>query len=92
MFEKVRNKKDNVKFAITPSDRVVKAQIAGDFSRWKAQPMRKQKDGSFSCTITLPKGTYEYKFLLDGQWVVDPDNNAWAMNPYGTVNSVAQID
>jgi hypothetical protein len=53
--------------------------------------MRKQKDGSYSTTVPLAVGSHEYKFILDGQWVVDPDNNAWALNPYGTLNSVVQV-
>lgn len=90
MFSKGQ-KKGTVKFSVKPSGGVKKAAVAGDFSEWKLVELRKQKDGSFAATVPLKAGSYEYKFVLDGEWVVDPDNNAWALNPYGTLNSVAQV-
>jgi 1,4-alpha-glucan branching enzyme len=68
-----------------------KVAVAGDFTKWQPVEMRKQKDGSYSATVPLAAGSHEYKFILDGQWVVDPDNNAWSLNPYGTLNSVVQV-
>jgi 1,4-alpha-glucan branching enzyme len=90
MFEMGR-KKGTVKFVLPANGGTHKVQLAGDFSAWQPVVMRKQKDGSYMATVELGPGTYEYKFLLDGEWVVDPDNNAWALNPFGTVNSVAQV-
>lgn len=84
-------KKGTVKFSVKPMNGVKKVQLAGDFSHWQPVDMSKQKNGSFAATIPLTPGTHEYKFLLDGEWVVDPDNGIWALNPYGTLNSVAQV-
>ncbi len=84
-------KKGTVKFSVKPSNGVKKVELAGDFSQWKPVPLRKQKDGAFAATVPLVDGNYEYKFIVDGQWVVDPDNNAWALNAFGTLNSVAQV-
>lgn len=69
-----------------------KVQVAGDFNNWDPQSLRKQKDGTFTLNLELAPGTYEYKFIIDGTWTVDPDNSAWALNPYGTLNSVAVIE
>jgi 1,4-alpha-glucan branching enzyme len=91
MFSKGQ-KPGSVRFKITPASNARKVMIAGDFSQWKPVTMKKQKDGSFVATVDLRPGAYEYKFIVDDQWVVDPDNNAWALNPYGTVNSVAIVD
>lgn len=90
MFEKGK-KKGSVRFAIRPSNGISKVEVAGDFTGWLPKPLRKSKDGAYSANIDLTAGTYEYKFLLNGQWVVDPDNGAWAANSYGTVNSIAQV-
>ncbi len=77
MFAK--NKKNgSVKFSIKTGSPAKAVLLAGDFNQWKPTAMRKQKDGSFSVTVDLAKGNYEYKFLVDGQWVVDPDNGTWA--------------
>ena len=83
-------KKGAVRFGLTRGD-AKKALLAGNFNDWIGQPMRKQKDGSFTLVVELPAGVYEYKFIVDGQWIVDPDTNTWAMNKFGTFNSVAQI-
>ena len=90
MFSKGQ-KKGTVKFAIKSANGCKKVQVAGDFSNWRPVEMRKQKDGAFVATVPVGNGNHEYKFILDGEWVVDPDNNAWALNPYGTLNSVAQV-
>jgi 1,4-alpha-glucan branching enzyme len=89
MFSKGQ-KKGTVKFSLTPANHVKKVELAGDFTEWKPVAMKKQKAGGFSATMPVPGGNHEYKFVVDGQWVVDPDNNAWALNPYGTLNSVVQ--
>lgn len=85
-------KKGSVRFSISAGQGGKKVALAGAFNGWAPQAMRKQKDGSFACSVDLEPGTYEYKFIVDGQWVVDPDTNAWAMNAYGSFNSVARID
>jgi 1,4-alpha-glucan branching enzyme len=84
-------KSGTVQFIIKPSNGAKKIQVAGDFSDWRPVDMRKQKSGAFAATVPVPPGSHEYKFILDGQWIVDPDNNAWACNPFGTLNSVAKI-
>ena len=91
MFDK-RTKKGTVRFSLKPAAGDKQVMIAGDFNEWKPATLKKQKDGSFAVTLTLPARTYEYKFVVDGQWVVDPDNSRWALNPYGTLNSVAQVE
>ena len=85
-------KSGTMRFAFRPSNGAKKALVAGSFSNWEPIRMRRQKDGAFVSVVPIPSGTHEYKFLLDDQWVVDPDNNAWAMNPFGTVNSVVTVD
>lgn len=85
-------KKGTIKFALKPAGTPKQVSVAGDFSDWKPVAMKKQKDGSYSVTVAVPPGGHEYKFVIDGQWIVDPDNSRWALNPYGTLNSVAQAE
>lgn len=84
------SKKGQIKFSVKPANSAKEVALAADFTEWKPTAMKKQKDGSFALTVAVPTGTHEYKYIIDGQWVVDPDNNRWALNPYGTLNSVAQ--
>jgi 1,4-alpha-glucan branching enzyme len=91
MYEK-GSKKGTVRFVMKPAQSAKKVVLVGDFSKWEPIVMRKQTDGRFSATVSLGAGTHEYKFIVDGEWVVDPDNNTWALNPYGTLNSVAHAE
>ena len=83
--------KGSIKFSIRPAAGVKQVQLAGDFNAWKPAGMKKQKDGSFSLALDVPDGHQEYKYIVDGMWVVDPDNSHWALNAYGTLNSVVEI-
>ncbi len=92
MYE-LGKRKGTIRFTIKPETDAKKILLAGDFSKWKLVRMRKQKDGTYVTVVYLNKpGTYEYRFSIDGKWISDPDNNAWAMNPFGTMNSVAKLD
>ncbi len=91
MFAK-GTKKGTVRFSIKPAASVKEVHVAGDFNEWKPAALKRQKDGTFAVVLAIPPGSFEYKYLADGQWVVDPDNNRWALNPYGTLNSVAVIE
>ncbi len=85
------SKKGTYRFSVNPGGGAKKVQLVGDFTDWKPTAMTRQKDGSFAALVKLKAGTYEYKFIVDGQWRVDPDNGAWALNPFGTLNSVATL-
>lgn len=68
--------------------------VIGDFNDWRPDDLkaRRFKDGTWRKALTLKPGTYQYLFLVDGQWWVDPDNPGRARNPFGTENSVIEID
>jgi 1,4-alpha-glucan branching enzyme len=84
-------KNGSVSFKVTPHGSVKKAALAGSFSDWKPVAMKKQKDGSFTATVDLAAGRYEYKFILDEQWVHDTDVPGVVANRFGSLNSIAVI-
>lgn len=90
MYEKGR-KKGTLRFALMPAGEVKEAWLAGDFSGWQPVRMRRNKNGQFVAVMPVPSGTHEYKFLVDGDWTVDPENSTWSLNSYGTLNSIAQV-
>lgn len=50
---------------------------AGAFNNWSSSANVMTKDGdTFSIVLALPPGEHEYKFVVDGQWVADPENTA----------------
>jgi 1,4-alpha-glucan branching enzyme len=67
--------------------------LMGDFNNWnpKKHPMKKKDNGIWNKTVTLAPGKYEYKFLIDGNWVKDPGNDEDCPNIFGTQNSVLNL-
>jgi 1,4-alpha-glucan branching enzyme len=90
MVEKGR-KKGTLRFSLEANGSG-KVELAGDFNDWQPSRMRKNKQGRYVAVVPVPPGVYEYKFIVDGDWITDPETHTWAMNPYGTMNSVAQMD
>jgi 1,4-alpha-glucan branching enzyme len=67
--------------------------LAGDFNNWdhKAHPMKKDSNGVWKKSVMLSPKQYEYKFLVDGDWKEDPQNDQICSNCFGTVNSVYNL-
>ncbi len=66
--------------------------LAGSFNNWddKANKLRKSKD-KYVTSIVLQKGSYEYKFVINGVWCVDPNCDDWQPNSMGTINSIITV-
>jgi hypothetical protein len=67
--------------------------LAGDFNGWSptATPMSRDSSGHWETTVQLAPGRYQYKFIVDGEWMPDPlaRENVW--NQHGTLNSVVEV-
>lgn len=71
-----------------------KVQIAGDFNDWRPEALffTDMTEGSLWQTkLTLKPGSYQYKYLLDGQWVTDPDNEHTMDDSFGGTNSILKV-
>ena len=66
--------------------------LAGDFNEWNpaTMPMRKEGD-EWVFRVHLSPGKHLYKFIVDGNWIIDPGNKLWEENEFGTGNSVIWI-
>jgi 1,4-alpha-glucan branching enzyme len=55
--------------------------VAGSFNDWhpSVTPMIRLDDGTWAKELALAPGRYEYRFVVDGQWVDDPA--ALKLNP-----------
>ena len=67
--------------------------LAADFNHWdaKAQPMQKGSGASWSVSVPLKPGRYEYRFVVDGKWVDDPMAKNFVPNPHGGRNAVREV-
>ncbi len=71
-----------------------KVAVAGSFNEWDPEAhVLKDKTGSgaYTATVLLAPGTYEYKFVIDGTWCVDPACAEWVQNDCGTLNSLLRV-
>lgn len=86
--------KRKVLFKLTASAGSV-VSVAGTFNKWdpKANPMKATaaQPGAFSVTVPLLPGKYEYKFVVNGDWQVDPACRESVDNKLGSRNSVIVI-
>jgi len=53
--------------------------------------MNRQNGGLWETSLALPPGRYEYKFVVDGQWLPDPNAHENVFNAHGTLNSVVEV-
>ena len=67
--------------------------LAGTFNNWDAESIRLEgKDGVYAVELDLAPGSYEYKFIVNGFWTMDPDPaRDWVPNGLGTLNSVVVV-
>ena len=68
--------------------------LMGDFNNWNANahPMKKDKNGVWKKIVMVYPGRYEYKFLVDGAWQLDPENEDCCVNSFGSRNNVLVVD
>ena len=89
---KEKTKRQRVTFSLEAAD-AQKVILGGDFNKWNpdTHSMTKDKSGVWKKALVLPRGRFEYKFLVDGQWRNDPKNKETCPNCFGTYNNVLVI-
>ena len=67
--------------------------IAGTFNDWNPNttPMIALEDGRWIKELSLSSSRYEYRLVVDGEWVNDPAATEQVTNPHGSFNSVLHI-
>lgn len=66
-----------------------KVILAGTFNDWNEHKQEmKFIDGTWTATLNLPGGKHSYKFIVDGNWMTDPNNPLWENDGFGNINSV----
>lgn len=80
--------KPNTYFRLGGYPKAKKVYLAGTFNNWNSRDCRMQKRGdTWEAAVYLQEGTYGYKFVVDGQWIVDPANPDLRKDAYGNENS-----
>ncbi|GCC53282.1 hypothetical protein SanaruYs_35250 [Chryseotalea sanaruensis] len=74
----------------TSSGKFTDVKVAGNFNGWNSVRMTKVNDG-WKLDVYLPSGKCLYKFIVDGNWILDPANDQWEDNEFHNGNSVLWI-
>ena len=67
--------------------------VAGSFNEWKPErtPLVARGHGRWAGDLAVKPGRHEYLFVVDGQWVPDPNAKESVQNPFGGTNSVLVV-
>lgn len=69
-----------------------KVFLAGSFNDWNPEATAMtEKKGVYSASLKLAPGRYEYKFVINGEWMADCENQDFVQNECGTLNSVVTV-
>jgi len=81
-----------VTFKLT-APKAKKVSVAGSFNNWdvKSHLAKKGLKGNWSAKVNLKPGRYEYKFVVDGAWMNDPDCKNSVCNSLGSQNSLVEV-
>jgi chromosome partitioning protein len=68
-------------------------RLTGSFCDWSAEgvEMARRQDGFWECSIPVPPGRHEYRYIVDGTWLADPHNAALVGNEFGETNSLIEV-
>ena len=72
----------------------VSVSVAGTFNNWNphVSPLRNAGGGDWSVQMMLEPGRYEYRFLVDGKWKMDPTARQQVTDFCGGGNSVLLVE
>lgn len=68
--------------------------LVGDFNNWTADlnsRLEKLPDGIWEKRVALKPGSYKYKFIVDGEWIPDPQNSNKISNNFGGADSLLTL-
>lgn len=82
-----------VKFSWKP-EYAEQVEVLGLNADWEnGVIMKKKKDGSFSCEVSLPKNSsHEFKYRIDAaEWINEPEADGEQSNAFGGTNSLLSV-
>lgn len=66
---------DTLYFILKGYPNAKKVVVSGNFNDWNLEELGMKKTaGGWQLPYVLAPGNYEYKFIVDGQWIIDPAN------------------
>ena len=69
--------------------------VTGDFNDWEqtAHPLVQNRQGVWQVAVDLPIGhSYQFRYVIDGQWRTDSHADGFTENGFGSQNSVVTAE
>lgn len=84
--------KGNVEFKLKGRSNAKQVILSGSFNDWNEQSIKMMKVGDeWKIRLKMSPGIYEYKFIVDGEWMTDPANPYSVQNQHYTFNSILVV-
>ena len=66
--------------------------LSGSFDEWKEKHSLTYNPtmGKWACTLKLKKGKYFYKYIIDGNWEINPNEQS-VRESNGIINNVINV-
>jgi Glycogen recognition site of AMP-activated protein kinase/Domain of unknown function (DUF3471) len=81
--------KGNTTFRLSGYSDASIVALTGSFNNWnQSQYIFGREGNEWVCRIDLEPGKHAYKFIVDGNWLLDPSNPNTEDDDYGVKNSV----
>lgn len=70
------------------------AYVVGDFNDWQINAeskLSRSNSGLWEKRLELAPGRYRYKFVIDGAWMMDTNNQKYEQNDFGAFDSLLEV-
>jgi len=82
----------NVAFKLKGRNNAKQVILTGSFNDWNEEAIKMHWAGNeWKIKLKMPPGIYEYKFIIDGEWITDPTNPYTVLNQHDTYNSILTV-
>ncbi|WP_075342771.1 glycogen-binding domain-containing protein [Tenacibaculum agarivorans] len=93
MYKAYPSKKGNVKFKLKGYKNAKKVIVTGSFNKWNQNLFEMERnENGWELILQMKPDKYEYRFIVDGQWMEDPSNPFKVPNEFGEYNSLIDIN
>nr|WP_321234099.1 hypothetical protein [uncultured Psychroserpens sp.] len=82
-----------VTFILKGHSNAKRVVLAGSFNDWNEEDIKMEKgdDNYWRYRMPLSSGKHYYKFIIDGKWILDPENPIKEYDGKGNINSVFMV-
>ncbi|MBS1741684.1 MAG: hypothetical protein JST81_01505 [Bacteroidetes bacterium] len=84
--------KTNITFTLAGFENAKRVFVAGSFNNWQPKDLAMFKTATgWELPVYLSNGTYTYRYIVDGEWMIDPGNPDKVPNEFNDYNSVIKL-